>query len=154
MEKFILSEMHNKNFSKAVNEIYLLTDYNKSQYPDYYKWYFSKNIPRVINGTGDIIFYLDGLKIVGISILKNSTEKKLCTFMINSEYRKKGYSKLLLEDSFEYLKTDKPVITIPEFRLDEFSSIINAYEWEKSSIIDNYFSKEIEFNGEKKLIKK
>lgn len=154
MEKFILSEMHNKNFSKAVNEIYLLTDYNKSQYPDYYKWYFSKNIPRVINGTGDIIFYLDGLEIVGISILKKNTEKKLCTFMINSEYRKKGYSKLLLEDSFEYLKTDKPVITIPEFRLGEFSSIINAYEWEKSSIIDNYFSKEIEFNGEKKLIKK
>ncbi len=154
MEKFVLSEMHNKNFSKAVNEIYLLTDYNKSQYPDYYKWYFSKSIPRVLNGTGDIIFYLDGLEIVGISILKNNTEKKLCTFMINSEYRKKGYSKLLLEDSFEYLKTDKPVITIPEFRLDEFSSIINAYAWEKSSIIDNYFSKEIEFNGEKKLIKK
>ena len=154
MEKFVLSEMHNKNFSKAVNGIYLLTDYNNSQYPDYYKWYFSKSIPRVLNGTGDIIFYLDGLEIVGISILKNSTEKKLCTFMINSEYRKKGYSKLLLEDSFEYLKTDKPVITIPEFRLDEFSSIINAYKWEKSSIIDNYFSKEIEFNGEKKLIKK
>lgn len=154
MEKFVLSEMHNKNFSKALNEIYLLTDYNKSQYPDYYKWYFSKSIPRVLNGTGDIIFYLDGLEIVGISILKSSTEKKLCTFMINSEYRKKGYSKLLLEDSFEYLKTDKPVITIPEFRLDEFSSIINAYKWEKSSIIDNYFSKEIEFNGEKKLIKK
>ena len=154
MEKFVLSEMYNKNFSKAVNEIYLLTDYNKSQYPDYYKWYFSKIIPRVLNGTGDIIFYLDGLEIVGISILKSSTEKKLCTFMINSEYRKKGYSKLLLEDSFEYLKTDKPVITIPEFRLDEFSSIINAYAWEKSSIIDNYFSKEIEFNGEKKLIKK
>lgn len=89
MEKFVLSEMHNKNFSKAVNEIYLLTDYNNSQYPDYYKWYFSKSIPRVLNGTGDIIFYLDGLEIVGISILKNSTEKKLCTFMINSEYRKK-----------------------------------------------------------------
>ena len=154
MEKFILSEMHNKNFSKAVNEIYLLTDYNKSQYPDYYKWYFSKNIPRVINGTGDIIFYLDGLEIVGISILKNDTEKKLCTFMINPEYRKKGYSKLLLEDSFEYLKTDKPVITIPEFRLGEFSSIINAYNWENSSIIGNYFSKELEFNGTKKLLKK
>ena len=78
----------------------------------------------------------------------------LLSYIIDPEYRKKGYSKLLLEDSFEYLKTDKPVITIPEFRLGEFSSIINAYEWEKSSIIDNYFSKEIEFNGEKKLIKK
>ena len=104
MEKFVLSKMRDKNFSKAVNEIYLLTDYNKSQYPEYYKWFFSKNIPRVINGNGDIIFYLDGLEITGISILKNDDEKKLCTFMVNPEYRKKGYSKLLLEDSFEYLK--------------------------------------------------
>ena len=154
MEKFVLSEMTDKNFSKAVNEIYLLTDYNKSQYPEYYKWFFSKNIPRVINKTGEIIFYLDGFEIVGISVLKNDLEKKLCTFMVNPEYRKKGYSKLLLEDSFEYLKTEKPIITIPEFRLDEFSSIINEYEWEKSSVINNYFSKEVEFNGEKKLVKK
>ncbi len=154
MEKFVLSEMTDKNFSKAVNEIYLLTDYNKSQYPEYYKWFFSKNIPRVINKTGEIIFYLDGFEIVGISVLKNDLEKKLCTFMVNPEYRKKGYSKLLLEDSFEYLKTEKPIITIPEFRLDEFSSIINAYEWEKSSVINNYFSKEVEFNGGKKLVKK
>lgn len=154
MEKFVLSKMRDKNFSKAVNEIYLLTDYNKSQYPEYYKWFFSKNIPRVINGCGDIIFYLDGLEVVGISILKNDDEKKLCTFMVNPEYRKKGHSKLLLEDSFEYLKTEKPIITIPEFRLDEFSSIINAYGWEESSIIDNYYSKEIEFNGEKQLIKR
>ena len=35
MEKFILSEMCDKNFSKTVNEIYLLTDYNKKQYPEY-----------------------------------------------------------------------------------------------------------------------
>lgn len=154
MEKFILSEMKDKNFSKAVNEIYLLTDYNKNQYPEYYKWFFSKNIPRVINGTGDIIFYLDGLEVAGISILKNDFEKKLCTFMVHPEYRKKGQAKILLEDSFSYLKTEKPVITIPEFRLDEFSSIINAYDWKESSIIDNYFSKEIEFNGPKQLIKK
>ena len=154
MEKFVLSKMHDKNFSKAVNEIYLLTDYNKSQYPEYYKWFFSKNIPRVINGSGDIIFYLAGLEVVGISILKNDDEKKLCTFMVNPEYRKKGYSKLLLEDSFEYLKTEKPIITIPEFRLDEFSSIINAYGWEESYIIDNYYSKKIEVNGEKQLIKR
>ena len=145
--------MKDENFSKAVNDIYLLTDHNKKQYPDYYKWFFSKNIPRVINGTGDIIFYLDETEIVGVSILKNENEKKICTFMINPKYRKKGNSKILLEDSFEYLKTEKPVITIPEFRLDEFASIIKAYNWNETSTIDNYFSKEIEFNGPKKLVR-
>lgn len=154
MEKFVLSQMKDEDFSKAVNEIYLLTDYNKKQYPDYYKWFFSKNIPRIINGTGDVIFYLDETEIVGVSILKNENEKKICTFMINPKYRKKGNSKILLKDSFEYLKTDKPVITIPEFRLNEFSSIIKAYNWEETSVIDNYLSKEIEFNNPKKLIRK
>ena len=35
--------MKDKNFSKATNEIYLLTDYNRLQYPEYYKWYYQKN---------------------------------------------------------------------------------------------------------------
>ncbi len=57
MEKFILSEMKNQNFSKAVNELYLITDYNKLQYPDYFKWYYQKNIPRILGGIGDTNFF-------------------------------------------------------------------------------------------------
>ena len=75
MEKYILSKMNSKNFSKAVNEIYLLTDYNHKQYQEYLKWYYTKNIPRVLNGTGEIIFYLDGLTVAGIAILKKDKEK-------------------------------------------------------------------------------
>ena len=149
MEKFVLSKMKDKNFSKATNEIYLLTDYNKLQYPDYYKWFFGKNIPRVISGNGEIVFYLDGLEIIGLSVLKRDFEAKICTFMVNPEYRKRGFSSKLLEDSFEFLGTDKPLITIPEGRIDEFSSIIDAYGWEESEIIDDYYTPEIEFNGKR-----
>ena len=39
MEQFILDEMKNKNFSKVVNEIYLVTGYNHEQYPEYYYSY-------------------------------------------------------------------------------------------------------------------
>lgn len=154
MEKFILSEMKNKNFSKAVNEIYITTDYNKLQYPDYYKWYFTKTIPRIITGTGEAIFYLDGFQIVGLSILKKDEEEsKICTLLISEEYRKKGYSSLILEDSFKFLKTDKPLITIPEKRLDEFMGIIQTYGWIESKTIDDYYSPEIIFN-DPRLIKK
>lgn len=152
MEKFILSEMENKNFSKATNEIYLITDYNHKQYPEYCKWFYGKSIPRVLTNQGEIIFYLDGFLIVGLTILKKDPlEKKICTFMINEEYRKKGYSKLLLEDAYEYLETEKPLITIPEKRLDEFSKIISAYNWKETSRTDEYFSKEIIFNDNKKI---
>ncbi|MEE3342731.1 MAG: hypothetical protein VZS44_01415 [Bacilli bacterium] len=155
MEKYILSNMKDKNFSKAVNEIYLLTDYNKLQYPEYYKWYYQKNLPRIITGNGEAIFYLDGFQIVGLSMLKKTEdESKICTLLINEDYRKKGYSKLILEDSYEYLGTEKPLITIPEKRLDEFSKIIKDYGWVATETTNKYYSPEIIFNNPKVLNKK
>ena len=153
MEKFVLSKMKSDNFSKACNEIYLLTDYNEKQYPEYYKWFYSKNIPRVLNGKGDVIFYLDGLVVAGLSTLKNDSEKKICTFYVNPEYRKKGISKRLLEDSFSYLDTDKPLITIPSSKVEDFSKIIDCYGWVQDGVIDSYNSKEYEFNNIKKMVK-
>lgn len=155
MEKYVLSEMNGKNFSKAVNEIYLLTDYNHQQYQNYLKWYFGKSIPRVLNNTGEIIFYLDGLTVAGLAILKKDLEEaKICTLLVNEDYRKKGYSKQLLESSFEYLGTDKPLITIPSKRLGEFQRIIDAYDWKESIRTDQYLSEEVIFNAPKLLIKR
>ena len=155
MEKYILSAMRDKNFSKAANEIYLLTDYNKLQYPEYFKWYYQTNIPRILSGEGEAIFYLDGFQIVGLSMLKRTDdEAKICTFFIDEEYRKKGYSSMLLEDSFGYLGTESPIITIPENRLDEFSKIIDAYGWVPTETIDKYYSPEVVFNNSKVLNRK
>ncbi len=155
MEKYILSHLHDKNFSKAVNEIYLLTDYNKNQYPEYYKWYYQKNIPRILDGSGEAIFYLDGFQVVGLTMLKRTSEEaKLCTLLINEEYRKRGYASLLIEDSFAFLETEKPIITIPEHRLDEFAKIIEAYGWIPTESTDKYYSPEIIFNKNAQLIKK
>ena len=152
MEKYVLSTMRDKNFSRAANEIYLLTDYNKLQYPEYYKWYYQTNIPRILDGEGEAIFYLDGFQIVGLSMLKRTAdESKICTFLIDEEYRKKGYSKMILEDSYEFLGTEKPLITIPEKRLDEFSKIIEAYGWVPTETTDEYYSPEVIFNDPKVL---
>ena len=132
----------------------MLTDYNHKQYQDYLKLYYIKNIPRVLNDTGDIIFYLDVLTVAGLSILKKDLEEaKIYTLMINEEYRKKGYSKELLESSFEYLGTDKPVITIPTNRIEEFKSIITTYDWKESIRTNQYLSEEVIFNAPKKLTK-
>ena len=152
MEKYVLSTMRDKNFSRAANEIYLLTDYNKLQYPEYFKWYYHTNIPRILDGEGEAIFYLDGFQIVGLSMLKRTAdESKICTFLIDEEYRKKGYSKMILEDSYEFLGTEKPLITIPEKRLDEFSKIIEAYGWVPTETTDEYYSPEVIFNDPKVL---
>ena len=149
MEKYVLSKMSDKNFSKAVLAIYLQTSYNHDQYPEYLKWFYTVNLPRIFKGEGDIIFYLDGLEIVSLSTLKNTDEKKICTLLVNEDYQKKGYSKQILEDSFEYLGTDKPLITIPSKRLKEFSKIIDAYHWHQTSKTNEYYSEEVIFNASK-----
>ena len=149
MERYVLSQMSDKNFSKAVLAIYLQTTYNNDQYPEYLKWFYTVNLPRIFKEEGDIIFYLDGLEVVSLSTLKNSDEKKICTLLVNEDYRKKGYSKQILEDSFEYLGTETPLITIPTKRLEEFDKIIDAYQWSESSRTDEYYSEEVIFNSPK-----
>ena len=124
MEKYILSHMKDNNFAKAAYEIYQLTDYNKRQYPEYYKWYYQKNIPRIIAGSGEAIFYLDGFQIVGLSLLKkDNNESKICTLLINEEYRNKGYSKIILEEAFKYLTEIENYETI--FNDNMISEFIN-----------------------------
>ena len=153
MEKYVLSKMTGKNFSKAILEVYLQTSYNHDQYPGYLKWFYTVNLPRIFKGEGDIIFYLDGLEIVSLTILKNAEEKKICTLLVNEDYQNKGYSKQILENSFEYLGTDKPLITIPNKRLDEFNKIIDAYHWIETDRTDEYYSEEVIFNDPKVLKK-
>ena len=153
MEKYVLSKMTGKNFSKAILEVYLQTSYNHDQYPGYLKWFYTVNLPRIFKGEGDIIFYLDGLEIVSLTILKNAEEKKICTLLVNEDYQNKGYSKQILENSFEYLGTGKPLITIPNKRLDEFNKIIDAYHWIETDRTDEYYSEEIIFNAPKVLKK-
>ena len=153
MERYVLSQMSDKNFSKTVAAIYMQTAYNHEQYPGYLKWFYTVNLPRIFKGEGDIIFYLDGLEVVSLSILKNTDEKKICTLLVNEDYRKKGYSKQILEDSFEYLQTETPLITIPTKRLEEFDKIIDAYHWSESSRTDEYYSEEVIFNASKVLKK-
>ena len=85
---------------------------------------------------------------------RTEDESKICTFLIYEEYRKKGYSKLLLEDFYELLGTEKPLITIPEKRLDEFSKIIEAYGWVPTETTDKYYSPEVVFNNSKVLNRK
>ena len=73
----------------------------------------------------------------------------MCCKLPNEDYQKRGYSKQILEDSFEYLQTETPLITIPTKRLEEFDKIIDAYHWSESSRTDEYYSEEVIFNSPK-----
>ena len=114
-----------------------------------------KSVPRIFNNTGEMIFYLDGFNIVGLAILKkDEVERKICTLLIAEEYRRKGYGKKIVEDAIAFLETSTPLITIPKKRIEEFSNIINAYNWQETNQTNDYYSKEIIFNEFENKIKK
>ena len=53
--------------------------------------------------------------------------------------------------SFEWLETTKPLITIADYKLPQFTSIIQKYDWKETSVLENAYynnhSQEHVFNG-------
>ncbi len=143
-----LSDFTRVDFSRAINEIYERTDYNTKQYREYYKWFFQKSIPRVLDGSGDILFVMEGFRIIALANLKNTPEeKKICTLLVEEEFRKKGLGTKLLIESFGILNTSKPVITIEENKIKEYMSFINEFNWKETSSTNIYTNNEIIFNA-------
>ena len=56
----------------AYNHIHSLGEY----YPNFYDWFWNKVVPGVQDGTDEVISAYIKNELVGISIIKNSGEKK------------------------------------------------------------------------------
>ena len=93
MEVYSLSSYINilsyEDFIKLATEIYNITDFISKDYSDYKKWYFNKQIPRVITGDGEVFFIRDDdNKIIAMTSLKRCyDERKICTLYVASEYK-------------------------------------------------------------------
>lgn len=143
-----LSLYNRSNLSKAVYSLYDLTKENEIHYPGYTSWWYQKAVPRIFDSSGEIIFTLDKFSVSGLMILKKGEdENKLCQVFVHPEYRKQGICMNLLEEAFNFLGTEKPVITIGEDRLNEFEGIINRYSWNCTKIdSSSYNGTEYYFN--------
>ena len=82
---------------------------------------------------------------------RKKDDKKICSIFVIKEQRNKGIATALLEKSFDYLKTNKPLISISENKIQQFSSIIKKYNWKQEQVLEkgyyNKTSREIVFNG-------
>lgn len=139
-------------FTDLIANAYKVTDYLCKDYPNHFNWYWSKTVPGIFNGTREILICTVNKKIAGVAFLKNENdEKKICTFLILELYRKMDIDSKLIEKSFEFLGTTRPLISIPEYKLNMFKNIIKKYDWEQTQILDkgyyNDSSREIVFNG-------
>lgn len=127
MKIYTLSSLidNHQLFCKFAQDAYSATDCLCQDYPKYFEWYWSKNFPRVFNGTGEIVVCIIDDNIAGIASLKKiNTEKKICTFFVVKEYRGQHVATKMLEYIFEYLGTSKPLITITDYKVLSFVPII------------------------------
>lgn len=144
------------DFEEITKQIYNITDFS-SDYPDYESWFFSKQVPRVLEKTGEIFFAksIEDNTIVGIASLKNTNEeKKICNLFVKEEYRSIGIGTKLLTSSMKFLETTKPFITIRDYNLSSFKPFIDKYNWKLVEVVTGIYgdnTKEFCYNG--KLIK-
>ena len=139
---------NHKLFSKYVNLSYCVTDHICKDYPNFFEWYWAKQIPRVLNGSGEIVICTVGNDIAGVVFLKKEdAERKICTIYVSKKYRTNSISTLLLERSFEYLGTTKPLIEIPSYKVSMFEHIIKKYHWEHTETLsqDCFSTNSLEF---------
>lgn len=151
---YLLSSLKNnhKLFGKFANAAYVVTDYICKDYPKHFEWYWAKEIPRVFDGTGEVIICTVDNNVAGVAFLKkDNTESKICTFLVVEGYRGKHIATKMLEKAFQYLGTTKPLITIADYKLPMFEHIIKKYDWELTQTMDegyyNNSSCELVYNG-------
>lgn len=154
MRIYTLSSLvsNHKLFSKFAYSAYSVTDYICKDYPEHFKWYWAKQIPRVFNGTGEIVICTIDGNIAGVAFLKkDDMESKICTFLVLESYRGKHVASNILEHAFKYLGTTKPLITIADYKLPMFEPIIKKYNWDLTQTLSkgyyNSSSRELVYNG-------
>ncbi len=118
-------------------------------YPEFDVWYNSKIVGHIgldrvlicatINASDNdrVTLFRNALPslgsakiVVGIAILKNTlAEKKICTLRVNEAFRGKGIGSCLIEQAFEELETDKPLMTVPEETLGQFGNLLRRYDF-------------------------
>lgn len=148
----LLKAGENKQFAKMIAEIYLATDWMNKDYPNYCAWYYGKILPGIFSGEREMAACYVNDQVAAVAILKkDDEERKICTLFVKPEYQKRGIATKLLKECFAWLGTTRPLITIADYKLNQFTKIITKYKWVETSVLaEGYYnnhSREHVFNG-------
>ncbi len=120
-------------------------------YPNFYDWYWNKVVPGIWTGNDEVVLAYKKDEIIGVSILKNSGEKKLRALRIKEKFQSKGFGLYLIDESLKRLNIDKPLCSVSEKMINDYSRIfINRYKFDISHVYKGLYKKgelEYEFNG-------
>ena len=91
-------------------------------YPEISRWYLDKVLPGVTAGSDILLLAEDHGQLAGIALGKRSPEEtKLRCLRVAPPWQNSGLGLKLLERMFELLDTDKPLCTVSEELLHQYS---------------------------------
>lgn len=150
--KYLSQLRKHRNFKKIADELYDLTDWICDDYPYHFSHYYQKYLPGLKDGTREIIGYYRGNRPVGVIILKKTAEeKKICTLYVSEDSRNMGIASKLIERGEKFLGTSTPVVTIADYKVDQFKGLIHHFGWKHTDTLPLGFyndrSKEYVYNS-------
>ena len=139
-----------ENIFELKNAFEIISNLDNS-YPNFYDWYWNKVVPGIWTGNDEVVLAYKKDEIIGVSILKNSGEKKLRALRIKEKFQSKGFGLYLIDESLKRLNIDKPLCSVSEKMINDYSRIfINRYQFDISHVYKGLYKKgelEYEFNG-------
>jgi len=120
-------------------------------YPDFNDWYWNKVVPSTMTGDSEVILaeHLD--QVVGVALVKRGEEPKLRCLRVRPEYVGRGVGVHLIDRSLKQLGCDKPMVTVPEEKINELSRImVNRFDFDLSHVDRGLYRPgklEYQFNG-------
>ena len=132
MEKYFkFSELQTWEQQMYYNYIYLFLIETNMQYPAFSVWYdnlFTAGLH--LKPEREIIICEKEYRVAGVTILKRTKEEaKICTMYVAKQYRHNGIGQRLMKLSLEWLKSQKPVITLDRSKEPEFTGILNRFSF-------------------------
>lgn len=145
------SVIHCASIDQLTNgSIYTFLRPLEKEYPNFRDWYLDAVIPGVQDGTRNVYVAYFNDEIVGILIIKDTIEKKICTLRVAPECRRMGIGTQLMSKAISVLHTTKPLITVSDEHIGEFMPLLNRFDFSLRSMYVDYYRPghtELAFNG-------
>lgn len=137
------------DYSKKIYSFLFMLNF---EYPDFARWYHSLyNSKGLLKTDREILLCLIDGNVAGVLILKhNENENKICTLRVAPKYQGLGIGSTLIEKSFDFFNTDKPLITIHISKYHEFKSLFERYNFSLEQQVQGYYGllkSELSYNG-------
>lgn len=146
------SEIENKDGTIKNMIFSILSPIMSVYYLNFNSWFCNlfNNVGYELQPGREILYCEYNENIIGILILKNLDEKKICSVYVIPEHRGYLVGSYLFEEAFKILDCDNPLITVSEEKYNEFRRIFASYDFKLVQVIKDYYIEgnlEFVFNG-------